>query len=321
MNLLRSIERVGKVTSVPFEVILVIDGDGDRPDGEFSFPFNTITTSHVGAGPARNLGIRDAKGDGILFLNDDVVVQPGFFDAHASALNAGNDAVLGDSPWIEAEHPTAFDGFVKHTSAIFNQRSLVDGQSYDFRQGWTLNLSICRSVINQLEYPFDPEIRPIYYEDIEFVYRCFGSASRIVYCKSACVVHDHRVTLREYFAREVLLGMMSCVLFDRNRACYEELFTLSPTEHALLGSQMNRVDQRDHSRLLNRVVELSSRSADVADLIGQAALFYDLHLPIKRRAFRLGLCAMAEAPIAWNHRIFQATQILESDPVFKLIVD
>lgn len=321
MNLLCSIEQVGQSTKVPFEVILVIDGVGDRPDGKFNFPFKVISTSHVGAGPARNLGIRDSSGDAMLFLNDDVVLQPGFFDAHASALNAGHDAAFGDSPWIEVEQPSAFDGFVRHSSAIFNQGSLVDGQSYDFRYGWTLNLSIRRSLIDQLGCAFDPEIRPIYYEDIEFAYRCLGTDPRIVHCKAACAIHDHQVTMREYLAREVLLGMMSCVLFDRNRSCYDELFSLTPIEHARACSAMLRVDERDHRRVLNRLVELSRLPIDAHDLMGQAGLLYDLHLPIKRRAFRLGLCAMVETPIAWEKRIEQARMLLESDPVFESIVE
>jgi len=317
--LLDTIGQLTEATNTPFEVILVIDGDAEAPSGQRSYPLQVIHTTHIGAGPARNLGIEAAKGDAILFLNDDVIPDPGFFEAHIGWLNCGHNAVLGDSPWIEPESSSAFDTFIKHTPAIFDLSGLVDGQSYGFGLGWTLNLSIRRSVIDGLDFAFDPELRPIYFEDIEFAHRCFGASKEICYSKAARAVHDHRVTLDEYFAREVLLGMMSVVLYERNRTCFDALFPCSPTEHARAIGGVLALDQRDHTRMLARFMSLAQQPANKANPADQAKVLYALHLPIKRRAFRLGLRAMVREPIPWGQRIVMARTLLNDDPVLSVL--
>lgn len=314
--LLDTIDQLKDATNTAFEVILVIDGEGEAPRGQWSYPLQIIHTTHIGAGPARNLGIEAAKGDAILFLNDDVIPEPGFFDAHVGGLNRGNDAVLGYSPWIEPQSPTIFDGFIKYTPAIFDQGGLVDGQSYGFGFGWTLNLSVRRSVIDGLDFAFDPELRPIYFEDIEFAHRCFGASQEVYFCKAARAVHDHRVTPHEYFAREVLLGMMSVVLNERNRECFDALFPCSPAEHIRAIGSVFKLDERDYTRVLARFMSLAQQPADEPNLIDQAWMLYDLHLSIKRRAFRLGLSAMVQKPIPWDQRIAAAHRLLTQDPVF-----
>lgn len=326
LQLLNALEALSTKTSCAFEVILVIDGDGDIPELNTSYPFQFIKSPHIGAGPARNLGIQASAGDAILFLNDDVVPQPGFLDAHVDALDLGNDAVLGDSPWIEqykesvSDAATAFDGFIKYTPAIFNQYGLKENQKYDFRHGWTLNLSIRKSAIDQLETHFDPMLRPIYFEDIEFVYRCFGRLDQIIYCPAARATHDHRVTLTEYFSREVLLGMMSVVLHDQNPECFHLLFPCPPKEHARITSETMSLDSRDHSRILSRFMKLADTPMDMNNPTDQALMLFDIHLPIKRRAFRIGLSAMLDQNIHWTKRVPRSTELIKSDQVLQKLV-
>ena len=314
-NLLGGLGQHFASTRADFEVLVVIDGEGDAPEGTSSFSVEIIRTAHIGAGAARNLGIERSRGDAVLFLNDDVVPSEGFIDAHVEALNTGHRAVLGDSAWVEPESPIAFDQFIAHSPAIFDRRGLVDGQRYGFGHGWTLNLSLRREVIDGLGQAFDPGLRPIYFEDIEFVYRCFGADSEVVFCADARAVHDHRVSVREYFAREVLLGMMSVVFYETNPACYGELFELDPHAHARVAHEMLGLDVRDHRRVLDRFVALAAEPARSDDPAGQAMVLYDLHLPIKRRAFRVGLCAMCAQAIEWDQRISYAGRLLDLDPV------
>lgn len=314
-NLLDALEIQVSTSDTPFEVILVIDGDGGGPDRDYLFSLEQIHTPHIGAGPARNLAMERSRGDAILFLNDDVIPEKGFIDAHTQALNAGSQAVLGYSPWVQPSDPTAFDGFVVHTPAIFNQQGLVDAQHYDFRHGWTLNLSVRRDVIDRLDRPFHPQLRPIYFEDIEFVYRCFGTDRRILYCQSARAAHDHRVSISDYFAREVLLGMMAVELYEANSACYNEIFPNEPAHHAAIVDQWLPLDVRDHLRLMKRFLMQARQPQDTLDPIEQAMMLYDLHLPLKRRAFRLGLCAMCASPIRWENRVGFAADVIAVDPI------
>ena len=320
-NLLGALEQHFASTRADFEVLVVVDGEGDAPEGTYPFSVEVIETEHVGAGAARNLGIERSRGDAVLLLNDDVVPSEGFIDAHVGALDAGHRAVLGDSPWVEPESPNGFDRFIAHSAAIFDRRGLVDGQLYDFGHGWTLNLSLRREVIDGLGQAFDPELRPIYFEDIEFAYRCFGRDASIVFCADARAVHEHRVSVREYFAREVLLGMMAVVLHQVNPACYRAIFELDPPAHAKIAREVLGLDVRDHRRALDRFVGLASEPARSDDATEQAMVLYDLHLPIKRRAFRIGLCAMCQGSIAWDQRIARAGELLDADPVLGTLRD
>lgn len=320
INLLQELESQSGSTITPFEVVLVFDGDGTIPDQLYSYPLKKQQTAHVGAGGARNLGLRNAQGDAVLFLNDDVVPDPGFLDAHIDALNEGDLAVLGSSPWIASPNPTAFDGFIAHSPAIFHQSDLVDGNHYDFKRGWTLNLSMRRDVIDQLTTPFENELRPIYFEDIEFAYRCFGTEEKLKFIRAARAVHDHRMSIQDYFSREVLLGMMSVVLYDVNPECYRTIFESDPQKHAAIAAQTLLIDVRDHRKILDRFSSLAHLSQDSEASGEQAMILYDLHLPLKRRAFRLGLCEMCKQAVPWYKRVESASKLLVDDPVFSHLV-
>jgi len=315
-GVLDALGRMESTTRSDFEVIVVIDGDGEIPDRHDPFPLRVITTPHIGAGPARNLAIEHADGDAILFLNDDVVPSPGFIDAHIEALNAGHPMVLGDSPWAILSDPSVFDDFIAHTPAVFDHRSLVDGARLGFRYGWTLNLSFRRSALDRIGCPFNPDLRPVYFEDIEFAHRCMGSSDDIVFCSDARAVHVHRLSVQDYFSREVLLGMMSVVLEQANPACYEELFSLSTSEHAARCQPMLGVDSPDHRKLLDRFVEIAAYPQGSLDPM----LLFDLHLPLKRRAFRLGLCAMDADLVPWQERVTTSTALLSNDRVFGILI-
>lgn len=70
-----------------FEVILIDDGstDGTREFVECldtDLNLNYITTVHIGRAAARNLGIRNAKNDFIVFADDDTILSPNFLEAH-----------------------------------------------------------------------------------------------------------------------------------------------------------------------------------------------------------------------------------------------
>jgi len=314
-DLLDALGQMEPATRATFEVIVVIDGDGEIPDRHDPFPLRIITSPHVGAGPARNLGIHDAQGDALLLLNDDVLPSPGFIDAHVEALNAGYPMVLGDSPWQTPDDPSVFDDFIAHTPAIFDRRSLVDGGRVGFRFGWTLNLSIRRSVLDGIGPPFHPDLRPVYFEDIEFAYRCMGSSDDILFCKDAHAPHAHRLSMLDYFSREVLLGMMSVVLEETNPGCFAELFALSSREHARLCQPMLGVDFPDCRKILDRFVEIATKPQGSFDPM----VLFDLHLPLKRRAFRLGLCAMCTDLVPWQERVSTSTTIAASDPLFGVL--
>lgn len=76
-----------------FEVVVVDDGSTDGTLEKLAaealdrYPhLKLLKQGHAGATAARNLGVREAKGDTIVFIDSDMVVPPNFLASHAKAL-------------------------------------------------------------------------------------------------------------------------------------------------------------------------------------------------------------------------------------------
>lgn len=84
--------------AIPHEVIVVDDGSGpalrDWLAGQ-SHPSLRVEThsQNKGRSAARNTGFRAAKGDGLVFLDSDVITRPDFLAAHAAALEEGGQCL------------------------------------------------------------------------------------------------------------------------------------------------------------------------------------------------------------------------------------
>lgn len=77
-----------------YEVVVVDDGSNDGTVEwlrETQFPHvRLIVQDHQGPSAARNLGVEQAKGDTIIFIDSDLVVLPGFLSNHDAKLQQGH---------------------------------------------------------------------------------------------------------------------------------------------------------------------------------------------------------------------------------------
>jgi GT2 family glycosyltransferase len=98
------------------EVEVVVVGDGVDPDSLRSlrtpaapFPLIVISQPRGGQASARNRGAREARGDRLVFLDDDMDVAPDFLRHVARHLDEGADVVLTDirmGDWVPDTQPT-----------------------------------------------------------------------------------------------------------------------------------------------------------------------------------------------------------------------
>lgn len=104
--------------SFTFEVIVVADGCSDGTEAmlvECDPPFPLVIRSQPNAGPAaaRNVGIALAQADVIVFIDDDVMPEPGCLAAHIAHHRAADDVVvigpmltpqdIEQTPWVRWE--------------------------------------------------------------------------------------------------------------------------------------------------------------------------------------------------------------------------
>jgi GT2 family glycosyltransferase len=191
-QLLRALARQTYPTSC-FEVVVVDDGstDGTRELlRTISVPYSLRSRSQVNAGPAaaRNLGVQDARGRLILFLDDDVVPVPHLIDAHVAAHGESTDQVVTGPmlpPPLDWRQPVWDRWDAEQLQKQY--RAMLDGRfKCTQRQFFTANASVRREVV-QAVGGFDPAFRRA--EDMELAWRMSRHGVRFVFEPRAEVVH------------------------------------------------------------------------------------------------------------------------------------
>ncbi len=175
------------------EVLVVFDGCTKETIDEFNtFTFNMdlkpiISKKNVGRAAARNLGIEQATGDVIIFLDDDRLTKGDFIKRHLSRHNGEPCVVLGermDAKVTEFELldlmkenklETVLSFVADHSKKEFyyNIKKVFVRKpraKYRFMAFITGNVSIDRSLISEI-HGFDEGFKGWGYEDTDIGYR------------------------------------------------------------------------------------------------------------------------------------------------------
>lgn len=134
----------------PVELIVVVDGSTDGTAGALrelhtKYPLRIIEQTNAGAGAARNGGAAAAKGDIILFLDDDMISEPNLVEQHARMYRQGADAVIGEITLDQASP----DGFISEGMAGWLRSCRVGNRLTPF-DIFTAQLSVRREVFERV---------------------------------------------------------------------------------------------------------------------------------------------------------------------------
>jgi GT2 family glycosyltransferase len=173
-----------------YEVIVSIDGseDGTREMvGEFRAPFSlrALWQPNSGSAAARNAGAREAVGELLVFLDDDMEPAPECLAGHADAhLTNLRQAVLGAVPVCadEASPPTTqymAERFRRHLAKLSSP-----GHEIGPRDVYSMNFSIRKEVFLEVGL-FDESFRIYGNEDVELAIRLLAAGVRFVYAPAA----------------------------------------------------------------------------------------------------------------------------------------
>lgn len=183
-----------------YEVIVVDDGSGDATAAAVAAyvgratPVRYIHQRNQGPAAARNRGAREARGDLLLFTDDDCEPTPTWIAEMTKPFRNGGREVAA----VKGAYRTRQTSVI----AIFAQkefesryRRMLDSDAIDFVD--TYSAAFRRSVFLALG-GFDTRFPKANNEDVEFSYRMAERGHRMVFNPDAIVYHRHPDTLMRY---------------------------------------------------------------------------------------------------------------------------
>lgn len=200
----------------PFEVIVAVDGATDGTREMLAalaprFTLRVLEQANAGPASARNHAIRAARGDLLLFLDDDVEPAAGLIERHLDIHRRDEHAVvIGPmlpppgrklAPWLAWEAATLQKQYDAMVAGFWAPTP---------RQFYTANASVRREQALAAG-GFDERFRRA--EDVEFAYRLSDAGLRFYFVPEAVVLHEPDRTLdawmrvpRQYGHHDVLMA-------------------------------------------------------------------------------------------------------------------
>lgn len=206
-----------------FEIIIVDDGSGKETQEllkkfQESLPqLNWIHKENGGAASARNLALQKAKGEIVLFLDDDVYASPDLLEHHFQFHQKNPEkekTCLGYLQWTPNEEITPLmkwmtEGWKGPLMDFHNKKS---GDLLTFWHFYTANLSVKKNLLQ--DEKFNEGFHSYGWEDTELAYRLWKKKNmKLIFVKEALAYHDHFMDLENFKQRMEKVGK-SAVYFE-----------------------------------------------------------------------------------------------------------
>jgi len=203
-----------------YEVIVISDGSTDGTDAYLEALHSTMrlrwfSQANQGPAAARNAGIREAGGEFIVFIDDDVVAEPQLLGEHARSHHQASQDVVVLGPLLT---PVGFDmaPWVRWEQEMLvkQYRAMLRGDwTATARQFYTGNASLRRSHILAVG-GFDEGFRRA--EDVELAYRLADKGLDFVFNIQAAALHFAERSFRAWLDAARAYGRND-VIFARDR--------------------------------------------------------------------------------------------------------
>jgi glycosyltransferase involved in cell wall biosynthesis len=243
-----------------YEIIVVDDGS---TDGTLDWleqqkanltHVRSLAQNHAGPAEARNLGIKQARGEWIIFIDSDLVVTPSFLQAHGQGLLAGQKRFNTDKVFTYGavintcnfEHPTSEPYKITDFSAAY------------FATG---NVAIAKKWLEEAGM-FDNRFQQYGWEDLELGVRLKQLGLKLIKCPQAVGYHWHPPfnleQIPQLIEKEIQRGKMG-VLFYQKHPSYDVRMMIQMTWlHRLLWGLLSlggRLNERTMKPLLQWLID------------------------------------------------------------------
>jgi GT2 family glycosyltransferase len=180
--------------SASFEIIVVVDGSRDGTAAALkslkpSCRLRVIEQENGGPSAARNTGYRSAEADLVLFLDDDMLCDPGLVTAHVAAHKEPGRVVAFGALFLSADSPPslAAECFNREIGAFYLEQKRSPETAWQITNCVFSNSSLPRALLAEFG-GFDESFRMR--EDLELGTRLFAAGVRPRYISNA-IAYQH----------------------------------------------------------------------------------------------------------------------------------
>jgi GT2 family glycosyltransferase/peptidoglycan/xylan/chitin deacetylase (PgdA/CDA1 family) len=220
-----------------FEVIVVVDGSTDGSakalkELKVPFPFTVLEQPNQGAATARNHGASVARGEILLFLDDDMESHPQLLAEHDRSHREGADVVFGHLP-LHPSSPTNFlSAAVKWWTDGRLQRLLSPSANLTLHDLMTGQMSLSKKLFLRVG-GFDTNFTlggTFGNEDIDFGYRLMHAGYRLVFNPDAISWQNYVVTPRQSLRQWRQAGRADVAFARKHPEQAKTIFALNGSE-------------------------------------------------------------------------------------------
>jgi glycosyltransferase involved in cell wall biosynthesis len=206
-----------------YEIIIINDQSSDETElilkvviKQFPDRIKYFSQHKKGPAAARNLGIKEARGDIILLLGDDMIPAHTLIEEHVKVHAKFNHCdkiiVLGYIVWPSFIENNRFIQFLDDHEIQFSYKEIEKHEEcVSWCDFYSSNISLSKKLITDTGL-FDEEFPYAAFEDTELGYRLHKNGAKIIFNKNAVVSHWHSMNLKTYSSRMRIVGRSSHII-------------------------------------------------------------------------------------------------------------
>lgn len=243
-----------------YEVVVVDDGSTDGTLAWLAAEraqlphVHWFEQEHQGPAAARNLGVKEAQGDTIIFIDSDLVVTETFLSCHAQALREGQERLGSDRLFTY--------GAVINT-CNFDEPTAEPYKLTDFSAAYfaTGNVAIARHWLEEAGL-FDTQFQLYGWEDLELGVRLKKLGLKLIKCPQAVGYHWHPAFSLEQIPRmidqEIQRGRMGVLFYQKHPTWDVRMMIQMTWIHRILWGVLSlggRLNERTMAPLLQWLID------------------------------------------------------------------